>query len=108
MAWDASAILVADPDQLGELNLRLVVKPGLPLPLAIVECAADLDIAVGVNKMNSDIPDLICYELRFVGKCIDLSELDMRMSEWQTRHRVLNKSEQDLRRMPRRVPLDER
>jgi hypothetical protein len=98
MVWDASAILVGDPDQLGELKLRLVADPDRPLPLAIVECAADLDVAIGIKKMNSDVPDLSCYELRFVGKCIDLSELDMRMSEWQTKHRVLNKSEHDLRR----------
>lgn len=98
MAWDASAILVGDPDQLGELDLRLVVDPDLPLPLAIVECAADLNVAISVHKVNSDFPDLTCYELRFTGKCIDLSELDMRMSEWQMKHRVANKSEQDLLR----------
>src|SRR5215469_13627599 len=98
MAWDASAILVADPDQPGELDLRLLVDPDFPLPLAIVECAAGLDVAIGINKVKSDFPNLKCYELRFVGKCIDLSELDMRMSEWQMKHRVVNKSEQDLRR----------
>jgi len=97
MAWDASAILGA-PDQPGELSLRLVVDPDVPLLLAIVECAADLNVAISVNRMVSGFPDLICYELRFVGKCIDLSELDMRMSEWQVKHRVANKSEQDLRR----------
>jgi len=98
MAWDASAILVGDPDQLGELNLRLVVDRDFPLPLAIVECAADLNVAIRVNKMSSDFPDLTCYELGFVGKCMNLSELDMRMSEWQAKHGILNKSEQDLRR----------
>jgi len=98
MAWDASAILVGDPDQLGELNLRLLVDPDFPLPLAIVECAADLNIAISINKISSDFPGLTCYELGFVGKCINLSELDMRMSDWQTKHRVQNKSEQDLHR----------
>jgi len=98
MAWDASAILVADPDQPGELDLRVLVDPDFPLPLAIVECAAGLDVAIGINKVKSDFPDLKCYELRFVGKCIDLSELDMRMSEWQVKHRVANKSERDLHR----------
>jgi hypothetical protein len=92
MAWDASAILTGDPDQPGELYLRLVVDPDLPLPLAIVECAADLDIAISVKKLALEVADLICYELGFVGKCLDLSELDMRLSEWQAKHRVLNRT----------------
>lgn len=98
MAWDASAILVGDPDQLGELNLRLVLDQDLPLPLAIVECAADLNLTISISRMNSDFADMTCYELRFVGKCIDLSELDMRMGVWQKKHRIVNKSEQDLHR----------
>jgi hypothetical protein len=96
MAWDASAILTGDPDQLGELHLRLVVDPNFPLPMAIVECAADLDIAISVKRMDSELADLLCYEVSFVGSCLDLSELDMRFSEWQARHRILNKNEHDL------------
>ena len=102
MAWDASAILTGDPDQLGELHLHLVVAPEFPLPLAIVECAADLDIAISVKRLDSDsdsdLSDLIRYELSFVGSCLDLSELDMRFSEWQARHHILNRSEQELNR----------
>jgi len=91
MAWDASAILTGDPDQPGELYLRMLVDPAFPLPLAIIECAADLDIAISVRKLASEVANLVCYEVGFVGKCLDLSELDMRLSEWQARHRVLNR-----------------
>jgi hypothetical protein len=96
MAWDASALLQGDPDQPGELIVRLIVSPGTPLPLAIVECAANLDVAVRVKKPNSIFHNLDTFELEFTGKCIDLSELDMRMSEWQIRHKIPSKSEQDL------------
>jgi hypothetical protein len=98
MAWDTDAILTGDPDQLGEFHVRLVVDPDFPLPLAIVECAADLDIAISVKRMDSEFADLICYELSFVGSSLELSELDMRFSEWQARHHILNKNEQDLNR----------
>jgi hypothetical protein len=98
MAWDASAILTGDPDQPGELFLRLMVDPDFPLPLAIVECAANLEIRITVKKLDSENPNYNCFELGFFGKCLDLSEMDMRMTEWQGRYRVPNKSQEDLNR----------
>ena len=50
MSWDATKLLEGDPDQPGELCIRVLVDPKLPLPLAMVECAADLDIAITVKR----------------------------------------------------------
>lgn len=94
--WDASALLEGDPDEPGELFVRLLITPDFPLPLAMVECAANLEVTIKVTRLKSDFPDLTCYELCFTGKCLDLSEVDMRLGEWQIRHGLPNKSEQEL------------
>ena len=96
--WDARALLEGDPDQPGELYIRLLVNPAKPLPLAMVECTANLDITVSVTKLKTDVPGMVCFELGFFGKCLDLSELDMRLSEWQARNGIPNKSEEEFRR----------
>ena len=94
--WDARALLEGDPDQPGELYLRLLVNPAKPLPLAMVECAANLDVTVAVTRLKTDVQEMACYELGFFGKCLDLSELDMRLTEWQARHGIPNKSEEEM------------
>lgn len=100
MAWDATPLLEGDPDQPGELYIQVLVDPDHPLPLAMIECAADLDIAIKVMRPASDqgllFPHLTGYVLQFSGRCIDLSEMDMRLGAWQSRHNLPNKSESDL------------
>jgi hypothetical protein len=98
MAWDATAILNGDPDQPAEINIRMLGDPAYPLPLCIVECAANLDIAIKIEKPESSIPDMAVFDLTFYGRCLDLSELDMRMTAWQSAHNVLNKSEEEVSR----------
>jgi hypothetical protein len=96
MSWDATKLLEGDPDQPGELCIRVLVDPKLPLPLAMVECAADLDIAITVKRSESDFPHLLIYEVCLSGTCMALSEFDMRLAQWQRRHRIANKSEVDI------------
>jgi len=96
MAWDATKLLEGDPDQTGELNIRVLVDPKQPLPLAMVECAADLDVAISVKRVDSEFPHLSSYELCLTGTCMALSEFDMRLAHWQRRHRIANKSEIDI------------
>lgn len=96
MAWDATKLLEGDPDQPGELNIRVLVDPKRPLPLAMVECAANLDIAISVKRVDSEFPHLWSYELCLTGTCLALSEFDMRLTYWQARHGIANKSEIDL------------
>ena len=116
MAWDATPILEGEPDQLGELYVQVLVDPNRPLPLAMIECAADLDISIKVMRPDTGtaysspgdsaspnaspdsprFPGLVSYVLCFSGRCLDLSEFDMRLGAWQARHNLPNKSEQDL------------
>jgi hypothetical protein len=96
MAWDATKLLEGDPDQPGELHIRVLVDPKRPLALAMVECAADLDIAITVKRVESEFSDMSIYELGLTGTCMALSEFDMRLAQWQKRHRIANKSEIDI------------
>jgi hypothetical protein len=96
MAWDATKLLEGDPDQPGELNIRVLVDPRRPLALAMVECAADLDIAVTIKQVESEFSHLSVYELCLSGTCMALSEFDMRLAQWQARHGIANKSEVDI------------
>ena len=96
MAWDATKLLEGDPDQPGELYIRVLVDPKRPLPLAMVECAADLEIAITIKRVESEFSHLSIYELCLSGTCMALSEFDMRLAQWQNRHRIPNKSEIDV------------
>ncbi len=100
MTWDATPLLEGDPDAPGELYVQVLVDPARPLPLAIIECATDLEISIKIMRPKSEqgslFPNLVSYVLQFNGRCIDLSEFDMRLGAWQARHKVPNKSEQDL------------
>lgn len=96
MAWDATKLLEGDPDQPGELNIRVLVDPKRPLALALVECAADLDIRITIKRVESELSNLSIYELCLTGSCIVLSEFDMRLAQWQARHGIPNKSEIDI------------
>jgi hypothetical protein len=96
MAWDATSLLEGDPKQPGELYIRVLADPRKPLPLAMIECAADLDIAIKVTLQESEFPHLACYSLLLSGTCMALSEFDMRLAHWQNRHRISNKSEIDI------------
>jgi hypothetical protein len=100
MAWDATPLLEGDPDQPGELYIQVLADPDRPLPLAMIECAANLDIAIKITRQDSPqgslFPHLTSYVLCFSGRCIDLSEMDMRLGAWQALHNVPNKSEHEL------------
>ena len=96
MAWDATKLLEGDPDQPGELNIRVLVDPKRPLALTMVECAADLDIAITIKRVASEFSHLAMYELCLSGTCMALSEFDMRLAHWQDRHGIANKSEVDI------------
>ena len=96
MAWDATKLLEGDPDQPGELYIRVLVDPKRPLALAMVECIADLDIAVTIKRVESEFSHLPIYELHLTGTCMALSEFDMRLAQWQQRHHIPNKSEMDI------------
>ena len=96
MAWDATSLLQGDPDQPGELYIRVLVNPQKPFPLALIECTADLDIAVKVTRQESEFPHLACFMLYLTGSCMALTEFDIRLTEWQNRHRLPNKSEIDM------------
>jgi hypothetical protein len=96
MAWDATKLLEGDPDQLGELYIRVLVDPKRPLPLAMIECAANLDIAISIKRANAVFPHVSSYELCLKGTCMALSEFDMRLTDWQARHGIANKSEMDI------------
>ena len=96
MSWDATKLLEGDPDQPGELCIRVLVDPKLPLPLAMVECAADLDIAITIKRVESEFSDLSSYEVGLTGTCMALSEFDMRLAQWQASHGIPNKSEIDI------------
>jgi hypothetical protein len=96
MAWDATSLLEGDPDQPGELYIRVLVNPQKPFPLAMVECAADLDITIKITKQESEFPHLSAFMLYLTGSCMALSEFDMRLTAWQRRHHLPNKSEIDM------------
>ncbi len=100
MTWDATPLLEGDPDQPGELYIQVLVDPHHPLPLAMIECAADLDISVKIMRPEPGqgplLPNLVNYVLQFSGRCLDLSEFDMRLGAWQAGHNLPNKSEHDL------------
>ena len=100
MTWDATPLLEGDPNQPGELYIQVLVDPQHPLPLAMIECAADLDVSVKIMRPEPGqgqlFPNLVSYVLQFSGRCLDLSEFDMRLGAWQAGHNLPNKSEQDL------------
>jgi hypothetical protein len=96
MSWDATSIPDGDPDQPGELCIRVLVNPQKPFPLAMIECAADLDIAVKITKQESEFAHLAAFMLYLTGSCMALSKFDMRLTAWQRRYHLPNKSEIDM------------
>ena len=95
--WDASALLGGDPDQPGGITIQLLCNPDFPLPLSIVECAANLDVTIRIKKPElQDIADLVIFDVTFEGRCLDLSELDMRMIAWTEPHAVKLKSHEEV------------
>jgi hypothetical protein len=96
MSWDTTSLLDRDPDQPGELYIRVLVNPQKPFPLAMIECAADLDIALKITGQASEFPHLAAFRLYLTGSCMALSEFDMRLTAWQRRHHLPNKSEIDM------------
>jgi hypothetical protein len=74
-------VLAGDPDRIGVAKLIIAYHPLFPLALGRIECAAGLDIDVRINMLESK-PTMHCVELVFTGKCLDLSDLQMRLTAW--------------------------
>ena len=72
-------------------------KDFVPLMKRILPACVEREIRVTANAGGVNVRGCaeavrqVARELGFAGKCLDLSELDMRLSEWQARHRVLNR-----------------